>query len=67
MKKKPKYVVVVPTHRRTGATAPAITTSVTYVNIDDLNNNDRKRAIDEAEQASRLSASDEYDFRIKEN
>ena len=67
MKKKPKFVVVVPRNLKTGNTAPAITTSVTYINIGDLNTNDKSRAISEAKQASRLSDFDDWKFEIKES
>ena len=67
MNKKPKFVVVVPRNIKTGNTAPAITTSVTYINIGDLNTNDKGRATSEAKEKSRLSDSSDWRFEIKES
>ena len=65
MKRKPKFVVVVPRCKKTGNTAPAITTSVTYMSNVTLTTQDKKKAIQEAESLSRLSDFDNYIFEIK--
>lgn len=66
MKKKPKFVVVIPTCLKTGNTAPAITTSITYTKISDLSSKERESAINEAKQASKLSDFENWKFKIKE-
>jgi len=66
MKKKAKFVVVIPTCSKTGNTAPAITTSITYNKISDLSNREIESAINEARQASRLADGENWKFKIKE-
>jgi hypothetical protein len=66
MKKKLKFVVVIPTCSKTGNTAPAITTSITYTKISDLSSKERENAINEAKNASKLADSQNWQFKIKE-
>jgi hypothetical protein len=64
MKKKDKFVMVVPTHKN-GNTAPAIGTNVLMPEHGNLKDADAKTAIAEAKSKSRLSSDSNWSFRIK--